>query len=323
MTASRRTLRTAAAVVSFVLLFLVLSSAAIAQTGRIVFINDRSGSWQLYTINPDGSDLFQVTDLAPTDDDAWFPSISPDGKRIAFNYNTGNGPDLYVVNADGSGLQQLTNDHNSLWPRWSPDGRKLVFTTASDLGTGVIATIAADGSGPRRVLTSDKWESAGGFYTPDGKQIVFGSEIGGLVSAVWIMNANGSHQRRLTRAEVRGEPWGISPNGRQIVGYSNQDSPPALGNSLIVVNVDGSGLKHLAPLRKFRHDLYPSYSPDGKKITFMSDRLSTDITQFTYGTFDLFTMDSDGLNVTDIVPGIGSCPFDGNCVLPLWGAGSD
>ena len=121
-----------------------LSSAAIAQTGRIVFINDRSGSWQLYTINPDGSNLFQVTDLAPTDDDAWFPSISPDGKRIAFNYNTGNGPDLYVVNADGSGLQQLTHDHNSLWPRWSPDGRKLVFTTASDLGTGVIATIAAD-----------------------------------------------------------------------------------------------------------------------------------------------------------------------------------
>ena len=177
MTPSRRTLRTAATVVSFALLFLVLSSAAIAQTGRIVFITDRSGSWQLYTINPDGSDLFQVTDLAPTDDDAWFPSISPDGKRIAFNYNTGNGPDLYVVNADGSGLQQLTNDHNSLWPRWSPDGRKLVFTTASDLGTGVIATIAADGSGPRRVLTSDKWESAGGFYTPDGKQIVFGSEI--------------------------------------------------------------------------------------------------------------------------------------------------
>ena len=90
------------------------------------------------------------------------------------------------------------------------------------------------------------------------------------------------------------------------------------------MNLDGSGLTHLAPLSKLHHDLYPSYSPDGNKIAFTSDRHSTDITRFTYGTFDLFTMNSDGSDVTDIAPLAGSCPFDGNCVAPLWGAnGSD
>jgi TolB protein len=321
MSESRKTRgATAVALAASILLTLALSSAAAAQKGRIVFISDRSGSWQLYTINPDGSDLFQVTTLAPTDDDAWFPSISPDGQHIAFNYNAGNGPDLYVVNSDGSGLRQLTNDQSSIWPRWSPDGKTLVFTTASSVGTGVIATMAADGSGQRKVLTTDNWESVGGFYTPDGKHILFGSEIGGFVSAVWIMNANGSHPRRLTPAPLKGNPWGISPDGKHIVGYTNQDSPSALGNGTFVMNLDGSGLKHLAPLAKFHHDLYPSYSPDGKKIAFMSDRLSTDITRFTYGTFDLFTMNSDGSDVTDVAPAVASCPFDGNCVLPLWGA---
>src|SRR5262249_42109957 len=61
--------------------------------GKIVFVSDRTGSWQIYTVNPDGTDLFQVTNLAPTDDDGIFPSLSPNGKGIAFNYNAGDGPD--------------------------------------------------------------------------------------------------------------------------------------------------------------------------------------------------------------------------------------
>jgi Tol biopolymer transport system component len=86
------------------------------------------------------------------------------------------------------------------------------------------------------------------------------------------------------------------------------------------MNPDGSGLTHLAPLSKFHHDLYPSYSPDGTKIAFVSDRFSTDITEFTYGTFDIVTMNVDGSNLTDVAPGVGFCPDDGNCVDALWGA---
>jgi hypothetical protein len=101
---------------------------------------------------------------------------------------------------------------------------------------------------------------------------------------------------------------------------SNENSPSALRNGVFAMNPDGSGLTHLAPLSKFHHDLYPSYSPDGTKIAFVSDRFSTDITEFTYGTFDIVTMNVDGSNLTDVAPGVGFCPDDGNCVDALWGA---
>ena len=134
-----------------------LLCGAAAQTGRIAFTSDRSGSWQIYTMNPDGSDQVQVTNLTLTDEDLLVPSISPNGRQIAFDYNSGDGPDLYLVNVDGTGLHALTNDHLSLWPRWSPDGKRIIFSGVSQKGTAVLITIATDGSGKRKTLTTDLW----------------------------------------------------------------------------------------------------------------------------------------------------------------------
>jgi Tol biopolymer transport system component len=298
----------------------VLASAANGDKGKIVFVSDRTGSWQVYTMNPDGTDLFQVTNLEPTDDDGIFPSLSPNGQWIAFDYNAGEGPDLFVVNVNGTGLRQITNDQGSFLPRWSPDGTRIIYSAFAGLRSAVIATIPADGTGSRKVLTSDVWESVGGFYTPNGKQIIFGSQMGGLVSAAWIMNADGSHQRRLTPAAVKAQPWGVSPDSKHILAYANQDTPPALESSIFVINRDGGQRKTLASTSVFHHDGYPSYSPDGSRISFISDRFSTDITEFTYGTFDIVTTDADGLNLTVAEPAVGYCPFDGNCVTPLWSA---
>lgn len=296
-----------------------LVSATSGDQGKVVFTSDRTGIWQVYVMNTDGTDQSQVTNLAPTNDDGIFPSLSPDGQRIAFNYNAGEGPDLFVVNVDGTGLHQITEDHGSFWPRWSPDGKQIVFSTSAGLRSAVIATMAADGGGTRKLLTTDLWDSVGGFYTPDGKHIIFGSQMGGYVSAAWIMNADGSHQRRLTPAALKAQPWGVSPDGKHIVGYTNQDTPPALPSSIFVMNPDGSGRKLLALTPVFHHDIYPSYSPDGSTISFISDRFAGDGTEFTYGTFDIVNVDDDGSNMTVAAPAVGSCPFDGNCVTPLSG----
>jgi Tol biopolymer transport system component len=287
--------------------------------GRIVFASDRTGSWQVYTANPDGTYQVQVTNLAPTDDDLLTPSVSPDGNQIVLNYNAGEGPDLYLVNSDGSDLHPLTNDHLSFGAHWSPDGKTIVFGNISELGTVVIATIAADG-GQKKILTTKLWESVFPIYTPDGRHIVFGSQMGGLVSAVWIMNADGSHQRRLTPAALKAQSWAVSPDGKKIAGYFNQNTPPAFTNALFTMNLDGSNRKPLAPGGGFHHDLYPTYSPDGKKISFASDRFSNDIAEFTYGTFGVLTMNSNGTEIEEILPAAGSCPHDGNCVDPSWGS---
>ena len=73
-------------------------------------------------------------------------------------------------------------------------------------------------------------------------------------------------------------------------------------------------------MSKSHDDIDASYSPDGTKIAFVRDRFSTDITEFTYGTFDIVTMNVDGNSLTDVAPAVGSCPDDGNCVDALWGA---
>lgn len=299
------------------------ASAASGEQGKIAFASDRSGSWQVYIMNPDGSDISQLTNLPPTGDDGLFPSMSPDGQEVLFNYNSGQGPDLFIVNVDGTNLRQLTTDHGSFLGHWSPDGHKIAFSNISNFGTAVITTMAADGSGPKQGLTSNLWDSVAPIYTPDGRRIVFQSQTGGYVSAVWIMNTDGSHARRLTAAALKGAPSSISPDGKHILLINNLNSPPALPNENFVMNLDGSGLKPLAPRRQFHHDLYPTYSPDGSKISFVSDRFSSDITEFTYGTFDILTMDANGRNILDVLSGAGFCPNDGNCVTASWGESED
>jgi len=188
-----RSLWTAALGAIAVLCTATLASAASPDKGKIAFVSDRTGSWQIYTVNPDGTDQFQVTSLGQTTDDGLFPVISPNGEQILFNYSSPEGVDLYVINVDGTGLHALTQDHQSFFGHWSPDGKKIAFTTISSLGPAVIAVMRADGTGDRKILTTDLWDSVAPIYTPDGKRIVFQSQIGGYVSAVWVMNSDGSH----------------------------------------------------------------------------------------------------------------------------------
>lgn len=110
------------------ILFSAPASASFAgKNGRITFVADLSGTFQLYTINPDGSGLFQVTNLPPTSNSSWFQDYSPHGKQIVFAHDMTGTLELYVIDADGTGFRQLTkaDGTDKLFPRWSPDGLQL------------------------------------------------------------------------------------------------------------------------------------------------------------------------------------------------------
>ena len=274
------------------------------KNGKIAFFANLTGVTQIYTINPDGTDLFQVTDLPQSNeqDFSYFPDFSPDGKRIVFSHDMTGALELYVINADGTGLIQITHDGTShAVPHWSPDGTHIVFGT--DTGAGVIATVAADGS-DRKELTSPYWNSLGAEYTQDGRHIVFSSQLDGLVAALWIMDTEGKHLRRLTDAELEAGAPDVSPDGKQVVFYNNQNTPKL--NSIFKINLDGTGVTRLTSA-DYEATL-PTYSPDGTKILYMSDRLSP-------GSFDTFIMDADGahkrrLIVGALVPNWGTKPAD-------------
>jgi Tol biopolymer transport system component len=192
--------------------------------------------------------------------------------------------DIFVVNADGSGLRNLTrsqgHDRTRIWhgrehkrsfwfsldgPMWSPDGRKIVFRSERDRPSALeraacsprcardeIYVIDADGSGLRRLTRN--WRSDGTpTWSPDGRKILFlrsgwrdGADVQG---DVYVMNADGSGQRNLTRSRTR--PFSTeraaawSPDGRKILFVSNRDR----NSEVYVMNSDGSGERKLTRLK--------------------------------------------------------------------------
>lgn len=308
-------------------LLLVLIFAAItplrmlAQDSRIAFVGNQSGSWQLYTVNPDGSVMSQITNMAPTDFDQWLPDFSPDGKQIVFCYGQGSSAgnavtEIYVMNMDGSNVVQLT--HDGLYdcaPRWSPDGSHIIFVRTDPVSfQTVVTTMLPDGS-QMTPLTSRFWLAFRSGYSSDMKHIFFESMQGGFVSVLWGMNADGTDQTRLTPAGLRAGNIAVSPDGQHIAFNNNQNSPGVLPNRIFMMNVDGTHVRQITQGGGPQaHDYMPNYSPDGTRIVFSSDRMNTP------GTLDLFTMNADGTNLTRIASGItvGGCP-DSNCISPAWG----
>lgn len=144
----------------------------------------------LYVIAVDGRRVTRLTHApnAKDEDPAW----SPDGSRIVFvRHELGVGSALFLVRPNGRGLCELTPFTESVGaPTWSPDGRKLAYSTGDGLGFG-IAVVNADGTG-RRTLTPQGLDFHPA-WSPDGRQIVFARE-----ATLYVMNEDGSHVRRLT-----------------------------------------------------------------------------------------------------------------------------
>jgi TolB protein len=175
--------------------------------------------------------------------------------------------ELHVMNADGSRERRLTHDavslvpalspalSRNLSPSWSPDGRKVVFSTPRD-GNWDVLVVNADGSGQRR-LTRDPARDGLPAWSPDGRLIAFVRDRNGN-DRVYVMNADGSGQRMLAR---RGGSFAWSPNGRKIAFLG---CPRGIG----VINADGSGQVALTPRPPASRCANLVWSPDGRKIAF-------------------------------------------------------
>src|SRR5438309_1773669 len=160
---------------------------------------------------------------------------------IAFHSNRDGDFDIYVMNADGSGVRQLTHTTvHEFDPIWSPDGKRIAFARLDETGDFDVIVMNADGSGAINLTNNDVVHDFAGAWSPDGKRMAIASNRDGD-DEVFIINLDGSGVTQLTHNDVRDFPTAWSPNGTQILFESNRDDD----EELYVMNVDGSGVTRL------------------------------------------------------------------------------
>jgi Tol biopolymer transport system component len=229
---------------------------------RLAFHSQRNGTFDIYTMNYDGTNFTQVTQSEANDA---FPTWSPDGSRIAFVSDRTGNFELYVMNSDGSNVTQLTNHPaNERSPDWSPDGRWITFY--SDRGENMdIYVVTADGQELYR-LTDEGTQERYPVWSPDSSRIVYASNLDGNDFDIYSMNIDGSDKRRLTNNTANDAYPTWSPDGSRIAFASGRDD----NWELYVMNADGSEETRLTEVAEA--DLDPSWAPDGRHIAFESYR---------------------------------------------------
>jgi TolB protein len=260
---------------------------------------------QIFTMNADGTgQRLLSTGTGRTTCGFFFP----DGRRVIFASTHAAGPacppppdrsqgyvwplysswDIYAADADGANLTRLTdNDAYDAECAISPDGRRIVFTSLRD-GDLDLYVMDADGRNVRR-LTDASGYDGGAFFSWDGRFIVFrASRPGGreeleeyrtllgrgLVRPrrldIYLMNADGTGLRRVTRlAGANFAPF-MHPNGRQIIFSSNLHDPSGRSFALYLVNLDGSGLERVTWADGFAS--FPMFTRDAKRLVFCGSR---------------------------------------------------
>lgn len=208
-------------------------------SSKLAFISDRAdATWQLYTMNADGSGEQRLGQHAPASDGN--PAWSPDGATIAFDLFYANSFDLELMPANGSDLASLTHDTQAdTHPSWSPDGAQLAFQSERADRTDDIFVMRADGSGLAN-LTRNPAHDTTPAWSPDGQRIAFGSDRSGNRD-IFVMRADGGDPVNLTNnpADDGSPAW--SPDGQWLAFVSNR-----AGNfDIFVMRADGSQLFNL------------------------------------------------------------------------------
>ena len=258
---------------------------------RIAFTRAGGDGYDIFAMNADGSDPRRLTDAAGHDRR---PVWSPDGERIAFDTErhgdlTEESPDteIYVMNADGSGQQRVTEGGGkNQRPVWSSSGR-IAFTT-EEWVYHYIYSMNPDGSDRRQLTyTTDDRDPV---WSSDGWTIAFTSDREGNYLSL-VTNVDGTGQKHVADTGPGRPVW--SPRGARIAfscctGYLGYIS---------VVDAGSGFIRRLAETAGADWGLDPVWSPDGTRLAFTRSVASDNDVGFVD---EIFLVDAGGTNVTQV-----------------------
>lgn len=257
---------------------------------KLVFVKgDTNGNKPIYTMNPDGTGLTQLT-AGP----AFGPDYSPNRKKIVFWRYAADVPStdrrIIIMNANGTAQTEIGQGFS---PRFSPDGTKILFVRQDTLNFPHLWVMNADGSNPTQ-LTFGQWHQHYGAWSSDGSMIVFTGGYPGKALEVFSMQADGSNitQRTSCGAETKNCALGDVSSLAGEMRFAYSKTPPQWsGNGdtieLRAMGIDGSNDVLLLTDTVARNIPVMAWSPDSKQIAFTSP--------MTYGNNgDVHVMNADG-----------------------------
>lgn len=244
-------------------------SATEEPIGTLSFLTTRDGNFEIYSMDASGQKVKNLTNNKALD---FWSSWSPNGKHILFYSNRDGNNEIYMMDADGSNQRNLSNHpSNDYLPDWSPDGKRIVFTSDRDHKSREIYTMNADGSNVARLTSNEEFEEVPTWST-DGTKILFTRQIrepGDTSHAangeIFIMDADGKNEKRLTYKKGFDSGARFSPDGKRIAFYGPTEEK---NFEIFIMNIDGSNITNLT--NDALEDYSPSWSPDGKWIAYSS-----------------------------------------------------
>lgn len=302
-----------ATLIGFLVLVLVGETAAgtaamtdTPQNGRIVFDGwgclgttcsaSMAAGYDLWSVNPDGSGLVNLTPTPGIDADAdW----SPDGRTILFNSDRHGDYDLFLMDPDGSDVRRLTSAvGGETYPTWSPDGTRIAYVYDGRRSQDIMV-MRADGSRKRRIASfpAGFWAYALE-WSPTGRWIAFSKGEATLTPTQphksYLMRPDGSELHRLAPRDW----WAVfpswSPDGRRLVFSGDPCAATDPCNARMWMVRRGGR----APRRVIAEETTqwrPEWSPDGTQIAYTS-RGSDPVWRG-----DLWIVDIDGSNNHEVI----------------------
>ena len=276
---------------------------------QLIFQSKRDGRGcdQIYRMNIDGSNVRMVSNGKGRTTCSYF---FKDGKKVLYGSTHGgskNCPpnpdfskgyvwaiypdyDIYTATPGGKNIKPLAPAPGyDAEATVSPDGKTIIFTSERD-GDLELYTMDVNGKNIKR-LTHEVGYDGGAFFSPDSKQIVYRAShpkteaevkrykdllgqhlIVPTTFEVWVMNADGSNKRQVTKLDAASFAPFFTPDGKRIIFCTNYFAADARKRNfdLALINVDGTGLTRVTFNETF--DGFPMFSPDGKKLVFASNR---------------------------------------------------
>ncbi|OEK02349.1 hypothetical protein BFP97_12820 [Roseivirga sp. 4D4] len=277
------------------ILMITLSLRVNGQSATMVYAAKSGRNVDIWKCDINGRQRVKLTSYSGPD---YTPTISPDGKTIAYTTYEYGGHRIALMSTDGSNKRRLLpqSEGYNLDPSWSPDGSEIAYFT-NYRGYWQIFKYNLLTKQKTRLSDIGNTSERSPAFSPDGKKIAFQSIRDGNWE-IYVMNTDGSNHKRLTNNKFDDFRPSWSPDGSKIVFGSRNNNQM----DIYIIKADGSGLKNLTNGKpqvlpgngeSHKDDMSPVFTPDGKLIIWSSGMLGKGV--------DIYSMKPDGSDLKKFI----------------------